>query len=200
MAKAKLQDLTLDPKNANKHSQYGTGLLENSTRENGLGRSILISRDNVVIAGNGVVEAAGAIGIEKVQIVETDGNEIIAVKRTDIKSGTPEFYKMALADNIVAQKNIVMDVEVVEALVQEFPEVKAWGGIVTDPPGGGVADTDRAGRVNMGFQLTGPQAAKIKKAIKVSIQVNKAKFQGDNSNHNGNALYYMALDYLKNHK
>jgi hypothetical protein len=69
--KANLKDLVLDPKNANMHSEYGTGLLENSTRMNGLGRSILISDDNVVIAGNGLAEAAARIGMENVEIVET---------------------------------------------------------------------------------------------------------------------------------
>lgn len=121
----KISELIPDKRNANKHSEYGTQQLEKGLRQNGLGRSILISADNEIIAGNGVTETAGAIGIEKVRVVETDGTEIIAVKRTDIKSGTKEFYQMALSDNIIAKDNIVMDAEVVDAICEEY-EIEDW--------------------------------------------------------------------------
>lgn len=197
---ANIKDLKLDPKNANKHSEYGSRLLENSTRENGLGRSILISDDNVVIAGNGVTETAAAIGIEKVKIVETDGTEIIAVKRTDIKSGTPEFFKMALADNIVAQKNIVMDAEVCEAIAEEFPETKVWTSIINEPPGQKTTTGDESTQ-QMNFQLSTRQIGKIKEALKISKKINEQKFQkADNGNSNGNALYEICLDYVKRNK
>lgn len=120
-----ISELIPDDRNANKHSEYGMQRLEKGLRENGLGRSILISADNKVIAGNGVTETAGTIGIEKVKVIETDGTEIIAVKRTDIKSGTKEFYAMALSDNIIAKENIVMDAEVVDAICEEY-EIEEW--------------------------------------------------------------------------
>ena len=116
----KISDLKFDKRNANKHSEYGMQRLEKSINKIGLGRSILISDDNEIIAGNGVTESAINAGIEKVKIVETDGTEIIAVKRTDIKSGTKEFYEMALSDNIIAKENIVMDAEVTNAICEEY--------------------------------------------------------------------------------
>lgn len=200
--KTTIKDLKLDPMNANKHSQYGTGLLENSLRENGFARSIVISNDDVVIAGNGTVEGAGAIGMENIRIIESNGNELIAVKRTDIKSGTAEFHRLALADNIVAQKNIVLDVEVIEAIVTEYPSTKVWGAIVTDPPGArDRVEDDKAGLVTMTLHLSSVQAAKVKTAIKMSKELNKVKFQNaGNSNENGNAVYFMALEYTKAHK
>lgn len=200
--KTTIKDLALDPKNANKHSEFGTGLLENSLRENGFGRSIVISDDNVIIAGNGTVSGAGAIGMENTRIIETDGSELIVVKRKDIKSNTPEFYKLALADNIVAQKNIVLDIPTIEAIVEEYKGLETWGGIITDPPGSkNLADQDKAGRVTMGFQLTGSQAEKIKKAIKISKDLNAPKMQNaGNDNENANALYFIILEYLKAHK
>lgn len=201
--KTTVKSLTLDPKNANKHSQFGTNLLENSIRENGLARSIVISNDNVVIAGNGTTEGAVSVGIEKVRIIETDGNELIAVKRTDIKSGTDAFYKLALADNIVAQKNIVMDVELVEAIVEEYPGTKVWGQFITDPVDSKnkMEDPDKANQTEMKFQFSNNQAAKVKQAVKTSKVLNKAKFQNaGNSNENANALYFIVLEYLKAHK
>lgn len=116
----KVSDLNFDKRNANKHSEYGMQRLEKSINKIGLGRSILISDDNEIIAGNGVTESAVNAGIEKVRVIETDGTEIIAVKRTDIKSGTKEFYEMALSDNIIAKENIVMDAEVTNAICEEY--------------------------------------------------------------------------------
>jgi hypothetical protein len=120
MAKTTVKDLKFDNRNANKHSEYGMQRLEKSIGKIGLGRSILISDDNEIIAGNGVTESAINAGIENVRIIETDGSEIIAVKRTDIKSGSKEFYEMALSDNIIAKENIVMDVEVTNAICEEY--------------------------------------------------------------------------------
>ena len=115
----KLSDLTPDDKNFNKGSEFGASLIEKSFRKFGAGRSILIDKNNRIIAGNKSVENAMSIGIEDVQIVESDGTKIIAVKRTDIDLDTPQGREMALADNASAKANIVFDAEVVEAELGE---------------------------------------------------------------------------------
>ena len=66
-----ISELHFDDKNFNRHTSYGMSLIEKSLRNNGAGRSILLDKDNNIIAGNGVVESAGQIGLEKVKIVET---------------------------------------------------------------------------------------------------------------------------------
>ncbi|MBQ3306406.1 hypothetical protein IJH02_03165 [Candidatus Saccharibacteria bacterium] len=121
-----IKDLKFDNKNFNKHTEFGMSLLEKSLRENGAGRSILLDRDNNIIAGNGVVEAAGQIGLDKVKIVEAKGDEIIAVKRTDISLNSKKGREMALADNATAKADIEWDEE---ALRDEFDddELKNWG-------------------------------------------------------------------------
>ena len=121
-----VEDLKFDKRNANKHSVYGMQRLEKGIQHNGMGRSILISKDNEIIAGNGVTESAINVGFKKVRIIETDGTEIIAVKRTDIKSGTKEFYEMALSDNIIATENIIMDAEVTNAICEEY-DIEDYG-------------------------------------------------------------------------
>lgn len=115
-----LASLKPDQRNANKHSEYGTRLLEQSIKKSGLGRSIVISKQGTIIAGNGVAEAAGAMGIEDVEIIDSDGSKIIAVRRTDIDDNSEEFFRLALADNIVAKANIVMDATVTDAIVSEY--------------------------------------------------------------------------------
>jgi hypothetical protein len=123
--KLKITDLRSDSMNANAHSKKGNALLQKSIKENKLGRSILISADNTVIAGNGVLSQAQAADIKNVRVIETKGDEIIAVKRTDIKDNTPEFFKMALADNVVAQHNITLNTEIVKAIAVKY-DVKEW--------------------------------------------------------------------------
>lgn len=122
----KISDLIPDTKNFNLHSTYGTALVEKSLRKFGMGRSILIDKNNRIIAGNATVEGAAGIGIEDLQIVESDGKRIIAVKRTDIDLDTPQGRELALADNASAKANIVFDAELV---VAELTEVVAeeWG-------------------------------------------------------------------------
>lgn len=94
-------DLTPDPKNARKHNERNIGQIVESLQEVGASRSIVIDENNVILAGNGVTEAAAIAGIENVRIIEADGNEIIAVRR----SGLTEEQKkrLALWDNRAAE-------------------------------------------------------------------------------------------------
>lgn len=90
-----------DPQNARRHNQRNIGQIVSSLQEVGAARSIVIDEDNIILAGNGVIEAAGIAGIENVRVIEADGNEIIAVKR---KGLTPEQKtRLALWDNRAAE-------------------------------------------------------------------------------------------------
>ena len=173
-----IQQLKPDPRNTNQHSEYGMGLLENSIRQNGYGKSVVISNDNVLIAGNGVTEAGAAIGMENVEIVDSDGTKLIVVRRTDIKSGTKEFYNLALADNITALKNIVLNPDVVEAITIEHPETKFWGTIVANELDETRVTKEQAGETEMSFRMTGAQHATINKALKLA----KGKLKGNKTN------------------
>src|SRR5439155_6984167 len=54
-----------------------------------------------ILAGNGVVEAAAEVGITRMRIVEADGEEVIAVRRTGL---TPEQKRaLAIYDNRTAE-------------------------------------------------------------------------------------------------
>lgn len=125
---AKLSDLVFDDKNFNKHTEYGMSLIEKSIRNNGAGRSILIDKNNRIIAGNGVTEIAGQIGLEDVQIVESDGSKIIAVKRTDIDLDSQKGREMALADNATGAADLQWDAEAIAEVEEEFDiDAGDWG-------------------------------------------------------------------------
>lgn len=91
--------------------------IRKSLTECGAGRSVLVDKDGCLIAGNGVYEQAEKMGI-KTRVVETDGTELVVVKRTDIGTNDPKRKTLALADNATSDgvewdfQNIVADFDV----------------------------------------------------------------------------------------
>ena len=123
-----INELKFDENNFNKHNEQGMELLEKSLRENGFGRSILLDKDNNIVGGNGVTEQAKKLGTTKVRVIETDGTEIIAVKRTDLELDSKKGREMALADNGVASKNLTWNNDALEVAKSQWgvtPE--NWG-------------------------------------------------------------------------
>ena len=96
-----LADLTPDPRNARRHNPRNVGMLEKALGEVGEARSIVIDEHGVVLAGNATIEAAGRAGIERVQVVDADGETIIAVRRTGLTA--KQKTRLALYDNRTAE-------------------------------------------------------------------------------------------------
>jgi len=96
-----IKDLTPDPNNARKHNARNLGMVEESLQEVGAARSIVIDENNIVLAGNGVLEAAGNAGITRLRVVEADGHEIIAVRRKGLTAN--QKVRLALYDNRTAE-------------------------------------------------------------------------------------------------
>ena len=71
-----IKDLIPDPKNRRKHNPRNIGMLVDALQKVGASRSIVVDEDGVILAGNGVVEAASEAGLTKVQIVEADGETV----------------------------------------------------------------------------------------------------------------------------
>jgi hypothetical protein len=90
-------DLKPDAHNARRHNARNVGMIEAALHEVGAARSIVIDEDGRVLAGNGVLEAAAAAGIERVKVVPADGNTIIAVQRRGLTEA--QKTKLALYDN-----------------------------------------------------------------------------------------------------
>ena len=115
-----ISELRFDDKNMNDHTEYGMSLLEKSLRDFGAGRSILIDKNNNIIAGNGVIEAAGNIGLEDMKIVETTGDKIVAVKRTDIELDSREGRGLAMADNATSSADLSWNKGNIEEVSEKF--------------------------------------------------------------------------------
>lgn len=91
--------LRFDPKNARTHPKQNLAVLEKSLQQTGAGRSILLASDGTILAGNATVEVAAQVGMENVRVVESDGTQLIAVRRTDLDSADPRAVQAALYDN-----------------------------------------------------------------------------------------------------
>ena len=112
----KLRDLLPDDKNANKGTERGLRLLDDSLREDGAGRGILIDRNNRIVAGNKTVERAIDDGFEEIIIVPTDGRQLVATQRVDVDLDSPQGRRMALRDNRVSEVDLEWDADVLKEL------------------------------------------------------------------------------------
>ena len=96
-----LRDLRPDQKNARRHNPRNVSMIEDALREVGAARSIVIDEHGTVLAGNATIEAAAAAGIERVQVVDADGQTIIAVRRSGLTDHQKQ--RLALYDNRAAE-------------------------------------------------------------------------------------------------
>ena len=119
---ASITSLQSDHKNARRRTDRSSELIKESLQRYGAARSIVIDEDNRILAGNGTIDGAKAAGIKNVRIIETDGDEIIAVKRT----GLTEEQKvgLALADNRTADLS-EWDQEMLHQLSEEH-DLTPW--------------------------------------------------------------------------
>jgi DNA modification methylase len=92
-----INNLKADHKNARKRTDRSADLIKESLERYGAARSIVIDEENRILAGNGTVEGAKAAGIKNLRIIDTEGDEIIAIRRTGLSED--EKVGLALADN-----------------------------------------------------------------------------------------------------
>lgn len=118
-------DIQPDQNNYRLHNDRNRRIISKSLAELGAGRSIVVDNENCIIAGNGVFEQAQQLGL-KTRIVESDGRELIVVKRTDIGTNDEKRKLLALADNHASDTSkfdidlIMSDFEIEELDVWEF--------------------------------------------------------------------------------
>lgn len=123
-----IEQLIQDDKNFNQHTEYGMSLLEKSLRQHGAARGIVVDKNNRIIGGNGIVETATQIGLDKIVIVETTGDELVVTKRTDVDLDSKEGREMAMADNATASADLKWDAENIEAAKEEYEiNPEDWG-------------------------------------------------------------------------
>lgn len=111
-----ISKLLQDNRNANKGTQKGRAALRESLKELGTGRSILLDKNNRIIAGNKTTEAAIKEGIKNVRVVETIGDEVIAVRRKDLDLDGDDgrARRLAYADNRIGELGLDWDMDIIK--------------------------------------------------------------------------------------
>ena len=123
-----IEELRQDEHNFNKGTEEGRELMQRSLTELGAGRSILLDKDNRMIAGNHVLDAAVKKGIKKVILVDTEGEQLVAVRRKDIDLDSKKGREMALADNAISKANLSWNKDALKKAEEEFGvEREEWG-------------------------------------------------------------------------
>ena len=117
-------EIKFDERNYRKHGKKNKELIKKSLQELGAGRSVVIDADDTLVAGNGVYEQAKELQMP-VRLIETDGSELVVVKRTDIHTDDDKRKKLALADNSASDSSQFDNV----LLTQDWTigELKEWG-------------------------------------------------------------------------
>ena len=117
-------EIKFDKRNYRKHSDGNKRKIKKSLQECGAGRSVLVDADDTLIAGNGVFEQAQAMGIPT-RVIETDGTELVVVKRTDLRTDDDKRKLLAMADNATSD-NVEWDMETLQADF-EVEGLSDWG-------------------------------------------------------------------------
>lgn len=125
MRESHLGALRPDRRNARRHTPRNIGMIERSLEADGFGRSILLDAAGNIIAGNGVTEAAGHVGLEDVIVVPSDGRKVIAVQRTDVEPGSERAIRLAIADNR-AQELSEFDPVVLASIAEDIDMSDFW--------------------------------------------------------------------------
>ena len=192
-----IESLVPDNKNFNKGTQFGDHLMDESLRRFGLGRSILIDKNNRIIAGNKTAEKAADIGFTDVVVVEVDGNQLVAVKRKDIDLDSAKGRELALADNATGKANLAWDEDLISDISAQFNfEPGDWGvdveNVNPDDYGTDFAlnSGDKKPIQQMAFTLSDGQAEMIKNCIQriLAVYGDECVEVDGNKNKNGNAL------------
>jgi len=205
--KSMAKTIKLDKNNVRIHPDANKVAIKNSLAELGAGRSILLDADDVLIAGNGVFEQAQALGLP-VKVIESDGTELIAVKRTDLSTDDEKRIALAIADNRLTDLSDFDDEALNKMLDELSTDMAELAGYAVNPDhilcdemtdGFSLPDGDKSPFQQITFTLADTQAEDIKTAI------SEAKGQDDfgevevygNENSNGNAIYKIVSEWVE---
>lgn len=203
--------LRTDPKNANRGTVRGLGMVERSLQQYGAGRSIVASADGVILAGNKTYDRAVELGIP-VREIESDGSVLYVIRRTDLPYDDPRAKELAIADNRAGETGLEWDPAMLTALADEGvelgafwfeeelervlghePEDDEWAGAF-----GRLPDGEKVPFQHMSFILADEQVDVVRAALEAAKSLGEF-VDSPNTNSNGNALARVCTLFLTEH-
>lgn len=194
LEKLKISQLTPDPANARRHGDSNLSAIAASLEQFGQRKPIVVSKDNIVVAGNGTMRAAQSLGWELIDAV-----------RVPADWSEAKIKAFALADNRVAElaewdTSVLME-QAGELMaegfkLEEFGFTDADLGVFdvqeVEPPkleAGGKGDMEQ-----ITFTLHTEQAELVRQAI-ANAKLNEDIGSELNDNGNANALAFICEWY-----
>lgn len=110
-------------RNANRGTKRGREFIESSLKQYGLGRSILLDKNGVVIGGNKTLEAFRAAGAKEIIVVGSKGDALVAVQREDLTINSRKGRSLAIADNRASEIDLDWDPETLASLDLKLSEL-----------------------------------------------------------------------------
>lgn len=195
----RIEDLKQDSRNYRKHNDKNISLIRKSVDECGYGRSVVVNKDNEIICGNGLVSSVSKD--TKIKVVETNGDELVVVKRNDLKTGDEKQTKLGIYDNSASDSSefdLVLlsedfDTSQLEDMGVDIDSIEDSEIGMPELPNG-----DKEPFQQITFTLADEQAEKVKEALETVKKSENYKYVDTmgNENSNGNALYCIVLEWL----
>ena len=195
-----MTEIKFDKRNYRKHNDKNKSLIRKSLEECGAGRSIVIDNNGEIIAGNGIYEQAQKLGL-KTKIIETDGSDLVVVKRTDLNTDDEKRKKLAVMDNSTSDSS-EFDLELLQVNFEVHDlqdmgiDIPSIDDCETDMPD--LASGDKEPFQQMTFTLADGQAELIKEALEKAKKSENYDFieRMGNENSNGNSLFMIVSEWL----
>jgi DNA modification methylase len=130
LQRGKVSDFTPDPANANRGTERGRKMVRESVERLGAGRSIVVDKNGIIIAGN---QTHSQTDLEEALIVRTKGDQLVVVQRSDLDLSAPidsdEYRRareLAIADNRSSQVGLSWDSETLSEYMDEGVDLDTW--------------------------------------------------------------------------
>ena len=115
-----IDDLLMDDKNANKHTQRGVGMTQASIQQYGYGDSLTVDKNGKIISGNSRAEILADVKMLDAIVVQSDGTRPIIHQRTDLDLDTDKRARLlSIAMNRTHQVSLDWDAGVIGQLLDE---------------------------------------------------------------------------------
>ena len=118
----KISDFQQDASNANKGTERGLRVLDDSLADTGIGRSVVADKNGILIAGNKTQEQSIDRGFEDALVVHTTGDTLVVVQRDDLDLLDPapnnKARRLAYYDNRAGELGLDWDSEQLLADIQ----------------------------------------------------------------------------------
>lgn len=182
----KIIDLIPDPENARSHDSANIAAIAGSLAQFGQQKPIVISKENVVVAGNGTLEAAKTLGWSNINVVRIPDDwsetKIKAFALADNRTADLAMWnEEVLAAQLVELQIENFDIEQIGFEIPEIPNNEDWESAFDS------TIAEKKETLQMTFTLHADQSDVVNQALVMSKGL--AEFgETGNSNANGNAL------------